>query len=87
MMAQAAQEQKRKKKALGHGIQPFFAIEGGSSEEQVDRIADCAFEVVPGQSKIVLQVPDDWLYGATAAEIFSGFAFVVLRDVWTWGLG
>jgi hypothetical protein len=26
---------------VGHSIHPFPAIEGGSDQEQVDRIADC----------------------------------------------
>ena len=78
---QPAKKQKNKKQSLSHCVQPFLKIEGGSGEEQVDGIADCAFEKVSGQPETMLQMPYDWFDCAAASEVFPGFAFVVFRSV------
>lgn len=60
------ERRKNKKQSIGQGIHPLFTIEGGSGQEQVDRITDCAFfKEVAGQTKVVFQVPYDWFYGTT----------------------
>ena len=56
---------------------PEAQVRGGGGQEQVDGIADLAFEEVAIQSKVALEVPDPWFDRCPSAEPISGFAFLV----------
>jgi hypothetical protein len=39
---------------------PEAQVRGGGSQQQVDRVADLAFEEVAIQAKVAFEVPDSW---------------------------
>ena len=56
---------------------PEAQVRGGSGQQQVDRVADLAFEEVAIQSKVALEVPDPWFDRCPSAEPLSGSEFLV----------
>ena len=60
-----------------NGQQPLFQIPGGSCHEQVDAIADSAFQIVPRHSIIRLQVADKGFNRGTPPALFSLLVFLV----------
>ncbi len=52
---------------------PLSEIEGSSSHEQVDCIADCSFQGVTRHAEVLLQMPDHGFDTGSAPEAVAGF--------------
>jgi len=62
-----------------NGQQPLFQIPGGGSHQQVDAIADSAFQIVPCHSIIRLQVADNGVNRGTFPALFLLLRYFLIR--------